>query len=634
MAESSILIRSRIKKAQNLLQRNKLGEAAYLYEQLCKSRPKDIEYRLTLAIIYRRLGKFKKAEEICRHALLLQGNNAQAHHVSGSIQQCLGNLDGAIASYNTAIRLDPELAETHYFLGNALQLSGQTRDAAESYRKAIQHQPSFLEALSNLGAVLIALHQFGEARTVLEKASRLSPSQVQILCNLGDLSLMEDDTGQAMDYAKSALHINPQFLDAHYLMGRAYRKKGEYTQALDHFRDALKLQPDNENVIGSAAELLEIRGDFNAAQNLIAPLVQRETHNPLVLWAYSALARHYNNERKAATLIENALGKGGIETSHMIKLHSELGKQYDHLKEYPRAFEHYRQANQLEQKLNGTLRTNAGAGFTTEETVNQWFTEYGSDFWLHLPHSGATSNRPIFIIGMPRSGTTLAEQILSSHPSIHGAGELPDIAELANQLGDNGRGNNRFRYLANMDKRALSVAATKYLGTLEKQYTDASRVVDKMPTNFWHLGVISLLFPHAHIIHMMRDPRDVCASMYFQQFGATMTFTTDLRELAAYYSAYAAIMHFWKKVLDIQIMDVQYEDLVADQETLIRKMVDFCRLEWSDSCLQFYMTARDVNTPSYDQVRQPMYSKSVGRWKHYEKQLTPLIEALNPEQYQ
>jgi len=157
---------------------------------------------------------------------------------------------------------------------------------------------------------------------------------------------------------------------------------------------------------------------------------------------------------------------------------------------------------------------------------------------------------------------------------------------------------------------------------------DESRVVDKMPMNFWHLGMISLLFPNAHIIHLQRDPRDVCLSIYFQRFDASMTFTTDMQELAEYYLAYSRIMEYWHAVLDIKILDVRYEDLVADQETMIHKMIDFCGLDWDARCLDFHKSDRDVHTPSYDQVRQPMYSRSAGRWKNYREQLAPLIGAL------
>jgi len=245
-----------------------------------------------------------------------------------------------------------------------------------------------------------------------------------------------------------------------------------------------------------------------------------------------------------------------------------------------------------------------------------------------LPHSGVNSNRPVFIVGMPRSGTTLAEQILASHPDVYGAGELPDLQDIVQQMQAARPGKGYIGYLEQLTPRELALAAERYLAASGVRAGEALHVVDKMPTNFWYLGIISLLFPGARIFHMRRDPRDVCLSIYFQRFGAGMTFTTDLEELAAYYAAYTRVMDYWHAVLGIEILDVQYEELVADQENMIRRMIGFCGLAWDDRCLGFYKSDRDVNTPSYDQVRQPMYSRSVGRWQHYRKQLAPLTAAL------
>jgi hypothetical protein len=182
-----------------------------------------------------------------------------------------------------------------------------------------------------------------------------------------------------------------------------------------------------------------------------------------------------------------------------------------------------------------------------------------------------------------------------------------------------------------VDSRELTAAADRYLAISGANAGGAMRVVDKLPMNFWHLGVISLLFPHARVIHMQRDPRDTCLSIYFQRFDASMTFTTDLEELAEYYLAYRRIMDYWHTVLDIEMLDIGYEHLVADQEHVIRSMIDFCGLDWNARCLDFYKSDRDVHTPSYDQVRQPMYSRSVGRWENYREQLAPLLAVLGQE---
>lgn len=629
MAQSSVLIRSRIKKAQQLLEQNKLDEARLLYQHLCSSKQNDIDLWLTLAVLNRKLGHFKEAEANCHRALSLQQNSAQAHHIAGSIQQCLGALDTAIASYRTAIRLDPTCAESYYFLANALQMLGQSEEAVQNYRTAIDLRPDYLEALSNLGAVLIGLHRFNEARAVLEKADRHYPDRPQILCNLGDLCMLQERFEQALEYARSALRNNSRFFDAHYLLGRIHRQQKDYPRASESFADALLIQPANENVIGSLAELYEIRGKFDEALALVNPLIERGTDNALVLKAFSALSRHYKTEQIAAPLLEKAIADGRLDISQQIRLHSELGKQYDHLKDYRRAFGHYREANQLERKLNKHLMAMAGDIFTKSEAIKEWFVQFGRDYWTRLPRSGVTgSNRPIFVVGMPRSGTTLVEQILSSHRSVHGAGELAEIQDIADQLSHRGTSLNQPLDLANVGQQQLAAAAAQYLEVLNGQSPEALRVVDKMPMNFWHLGLISLLFPNAYVIHMQRDPRDVCLSMYFQRFSNSMSFTTDLRELAEYYLAYSTIMEYWKTVLDIRILNIQYEQLIDDQEQMIHKIIDYCGLDWDERCLQFYMTDRDVHTPSYDQVRQPMYRKSVGRWKHYEPELAQFTTAL------
>jgi len=179
--------------------------------------------------------------------------------------------------------------------------------------------------------------------------------------------------------------------------------------------------------------------------------------------------------------------------------------------------------------------------------------------------------------------------------------------------------------------RQLAVAAEKYLAASGALAGDALRIVDKLPMNFWHLGRISLLFPGAHVINMQRDPRDVCLSIYFQRFDASMSFSTNLEELAEYYMTYKRVMEYWHTVLDMEILDVRYEDLVADQENVTRRMINFCGLEWDECCLSFFKSNRDVHTPSYDQVRLPMYSKSVGRWKHYRQELQPLITILDQD---
>ncbi|HFD80762.1 MAG TPA: sulfotransferase family protein [Gammaproteobacteria bacterium] len=583
---------------------------------------------LELAVLYRRSGRFARGAELCRRVLDAQPDNALAHHIAASLQQCQGDLDSAITGYRAAISLDATLAEAHYFLGNALQMTGETEKAAESYRNAIRLRPDYLEALSNLGAVLMRLHRFGEAKQVLENARRLYPRCTQVLCNLGDLALAEEDFTRARSCARAALKVDPRFFDAHHLLGKICRQQEDYDGTLKHFRRALEIRPADQNLVGSTAAILEKRGEFDQARRLLQPLVENGSTNPLVLTAWSALSRSLGTEQEAIGRLEAAIAGGRMDISARISVHSELGKQYDRLRDYPRAFEHYRQANLLERRLKIHRPAGGGRNFPSHATIEAWSRRYDRDYWQALPRGRTESRRPLFVVGLPRSGTTLTEQILASHPDIHGAGELPDIAELASRLGGPYDGEDHIARLATLDRKRLTTAARSYLETLQRKSADAALVVDKMPTNFWHLGLISLLFPQARVIHLQRDPRDSCLSMYFQRFSSSMLFTTDLEELAAYHAAYARIMEYWKQVLDLEILEIRYEELVEDQEVVTRRMIEYCGLDWNDSCLRFHETSRDVHTPSYDQVRQPMYRKSIGRWKNYEAQLAPLLSSL------
>ena len=630
MAKNNILVRSKLKKAQLLCSEGKLSEAKLLYSQLYSKNKTMFSLGLELAVLHRKLGEFKETETICKNILKVAPKNVLAHHILGSALQCQGQMDTAIGEYTHAIQLDNKLIEAHYFLGNIYKLTGQLELAAESLDKAVKLKPDFFEALNNLAAVLIELHRPLEAKKVLDKALKINSDSNQLLCNLANFYMLENNNEKAMEAAQKVHNVDPDFVDALKILGKLYYKKPDYDNALKFYRKAYDLSHDDE-LIGSIAEILERRGEFEEANNLISPLIKAGRTDYTILLTYSALSRKFKNQREAITAIETKINSSHFDKPSLINLHSELGKQYDSLGEYENAFKNYQQANLIERELNKEieeLNENRDLDNTNKEDIDRWFKDYPADFWNNLPSSNNNSQRPIFVIGMFRSGTTLCEQILASHPDVVGAGELFDIGRLSYQLGNSTLHDKSPLSLIDVTQEKLITAADSYLKTLDSRSTDAKRIVDKMPANFFHVGLISRLFPNAHIVHMIRDPRDVCLSMYFQRFGAQMTFSTDLVELANYHLAYQRIMQYWQEVLDIKIHNVVYEDLMDNQETMTREMLAFCELEWSDNCMNFHQSKRDINTPSYDQVRKPLYKKSVARWKSYEPQIRPLIDSL------
>lgn len=628
MTSNKIVNRSRKKKAWTLFQENNLEEAKKLYTRIGQSDRRDIDTWVILGTINRRLGLLNEAEDCCRHALTIQPENAAAHHTLGAALQCQGKIEDALTCYRTAIRLKPDFADAHYFLGNALQERNEFSEAVTCYRKAIQLRPDFLEALCNLGVTLRQLGKFHESLELLEKALRIRPDTIQVHCNLAEIHLYLNKPSVALQHAQTATRINPGFFDAQRAAGNIHTQLGGYDEALKYYRAALNINPSDAGVTAAIADILEIRGEFEESITLLQPFLTAENPHPGIVTVFSRLSRQFGKQEQAIDIMERVLLQGNLPASDSINIHYELGKLFEEMKRYDRAFENYSQANEKERSLNSEVTTE----YDSHQPANNaaaWMGKCDAGFWARLPHVSHDIERPVFVVGMPRSGTSLAEQILASHPAVFGAGELTGIAEIANSLAViPGADVDYPQCLATVTGEKLDAMAKRYLERLSAISPDALRVIDKMPTNFIHLGLISLLFPKAHIIHMVRDPLDTCLSMYFQKFGATFPYTTDLTHVGAYYRAYKNLMRYWKENLDISILEIQYEKLVGDVEMTSKDMVEFCGLEWDARCLSFHKTKRDVNTPSYSQVRQPIYTKSMGRWKHYEAHLGPLKEAL------
>lgn len=630
MANINILVRSKLKQAHALVAQNRLNEAKLLYAQLYSKNKVAHNIGVELAIVHRKLGEFKEAELICRNIIKLAPKNALAHHVLGSALQCLDQFDTAIDEYKLAIKLDKNIPEAHYFLGNILRLTGKYEQAAESLYIAVKLNPNFYEALNNLGAILVTLKRPIEAKKIIDQTLAINPNSIQLFCNVAGYFLLEKNHVKALEYADKAYNADPEFVDALKLKGQLHFNDSEYDDALAFFRKANAINNDDD-ITCFIALILERRGEFDEANELITPFIEKGNTDTATLLAYSTLSRKFNNQRLAIQAIETKINNTDLGNSSLISLHSELGKQYDLLGEYDNAFKNYKTANQLEREQNKQIAEfNKEKIFdnTKKVDIEKWYSDYPKEFWRNLPCSNNESDRPVFIVGMFRSGTTLCEQILSSHPDVYGAGELHDITHLSYKMKNQKIHDKSPASLINVTRDKLIGAASSYLKTLDSHSTTAKRVVDKTPSNSIYLGLISKIFPNAHIIHMIRDPRDACLSMYFQRFGSEVTVSTDFVELANYHLDYQASMQYWSEVLDIKIHDVVYEDLMSDQENITRKMLEFCGLEWSDKCLNFHQSKRDIHTPSYDQVRKPLYKKSVARWRNYEKFLKPLIDRL------
>ncbi len=557
-------------------------QAAASYRLALELRPDDAQILCNLGNAERELGNLEQALALCRRAVALDPNSSVAHNKLGLVLVTLGQGEEAEASYRQALALNSRYAEALNNLGNLLRGFGRRREAVALYTQAIEGDPNRPESHWNLGSVLFELRRTHEAAASFERALAIKPDYAPALLSMGIALRQQRRPAEAERSCQAALAAEPNYVEALSFLGELRADRGRFAEAEELFRQAIAIQPD-----------------FAAA--------------------YFGIATHRKMTRvdEAWLTGAEALLARPLPLAQDISLRYALGKYYDDVGEYDRAFEHYRQANELAKRYESNY-----SQAQLSERVDQIMRSCDPAFLQRATLQGSSSEQPVFIVGMPRSGTSLTEQILASHPAVVGAGELPfwngaftayRKAEVKGQV----------------DAKLIPGMAVDYLERLAAESNGGLRVVDKMPANFFYAGLIHAAFPRARIIHMQRHPLDTCLSIYFQNFFGMGPFANDLDDLAHYYGQYLRIMNHWRAMLPATaLLEIPYEALIEDQEAWSRRMVDFIGLPWDPKCLEFHQTDRVVITASKWQVRQRIHGASAGRWRHYEKFVGPLREAL------
>lgn len=430
-----------------------------------------------------------------------------------------------------------------------------------------------------------------------------------------------DEAGTANE---RALALNANNHDAVNLAGRIAFERGDLAAALAHYRRALTLKPDLADAYNNMGNVLKELGQLHEAQDAYLQAIRLD---PNIAGVYVNLAdskKFVPGDPHLATMEALAAKTDGLSKTDRLQLDFALGKAYGDLKDYRRSFAHFLAGNAAKR---ATLAYDEASVFDLFDRIEAIFTR---DLIAQKSGSGDPSRMPIFVIGMPRSGTTLIEQIIASHPLVHGAGELQTFNDVI--LTVRGPDGNALRYpdfVPALDAAALRQIGTRYVADVRKLAPSGERVTDKMPSNYYFAGLINLALPNAKIIHSVRNPVDTCISCFSKLFTAEQNHTYDLGELGRYYKRYEMLMAHWRRVLPAQtILDVRYEDVVADLEKQARRIIEYCGLPWDDRCLSFHETERPVRTASATQVRQPIYKSAVGRWRVYEGQLEPLLRGL------
>lgn len=605
-------------KISRLVQQGKLSEAIQLLRPLCRKQPGNPSLWLSLASLCGRNGDLDGVIQACQKVLQLDRNQAIAHSLLGSANAQLGRPAAALEHFEQARRLRPDDAGILNNYGNALYLQGRLEEAKDALERAVQLQPDYADAHNNLGNVCKALNENGQAIQHYQRALQLNPGLFETHINLGDIFIGRvGNPPMAQQHYEAARRLRPHDIEAAAGVANVHRFQGRLDRALDVIREIQALHPDEDGPLAGEADIMERQGRHEEAFRICRQMLDRGTTNPMAIEVLLRICRKFDACDEAADHAETTLSSGVLKPSGRETLHFGLGHLYDRQGDYARAFDHYKAGNEA---LDIPFDS---AGF--RQRIDSLIQAFSQERLQSLPRSGIASRRPVFIVGMPRSGTSLTEQILASHSAVAGAGELNKVNDIVTALSD------QLAYpeeIDRLDRESLSLMGNDYLALLDEYRQGESYVTDKMPHNFLNLGLIALLLPGARIIHCVRDPRDTCLSIYFQNFGWLHPYGTRLEWLGGYYREYVRLMRHWQTVLDLPLLTVQYEALVADQETMTRRMLDFLGLEWEDACLDFHKSERTVATASYDQVRQKIYHKSRARWKNYKPLIAPLIDAL------
>ena len=572
------------------------------------------------------LGQLDRAIEAARRLARVDDANARSHAWLGSLLQEARQGEAACAAYRRALAIDPGDAAVHYNLAGLLRDLGHLEEAVGAYREALAQRPEWAEAYNNLGNALGSLGRVGEAVEALQRAAELSPRAALVNNNLGSALLQAGRHGEAEAALRRAIEFEPRYAGAYNNLGHVLRALGRPQEAEAAWRQALELQPELVEARNNLGNLLQELGRIADAEAAYRQCLVHWPDNARLHYRLALSKRFTTEEDPDLERIEALLERGsGLSTSDRVELHYAAGKAHDDIGTDPaRAFHHFAAGARHERaRIEYDLHAE-------EALLDDIARHFGAERIRQAAGCGETTEAPVFIVGMPRAGTSLVEQILATHPAVDARGELPDLGrqlEAAAQaagleLGD---------WLREASPAALAAVGRAYRESVIDAGDGARRVTDKMPDNFRFAGVIAAGLPHARVVHVRRDPADTCLACFRQLFGGRLDFTYDLVELGRYYRAYARLMDHWRQVLPAgRMLELQYETLVAEPEREIRRLLEFCGLEWEPACLEFHRTERAVQTASSEQVRQPLYASSIGRWRRYREHLGPLLEALGP----
>jgi len=638
------------------LQNGEAESAEAVCAGLLDQHPQDANFLCLSARALVKLERFDEANARIEQALSIFPEFARPHEVRGDLLLAQSQPTEAVGAFQQALELDPKQQRIRMKLGPVLMRLGRVEEAralktkvidssqdnqdivraaelekeekyeaAEKlYREILIRHPDNVSAMRLWARLGVEQKRYSGAEVLLQKAVELAPGFSRAWADLCGTQLEQEKYDDAIKSAKQLIKLKPRSPDGYIGLASATAASGNHIDAVQSFEKALEIAPNHVGAMCGKGNVLRTIGDQDGA---IAAYRGSIKANPLHTEAYWSLAnlKTFRFEDQEVDDMLTLVGDERILSEGKVQLNNALGLEFEARNEYSQAFEFIDRSNVLRREAEVYDRVE------NEERTGLSIEAFSPKFIDSNAGHGDPDPAPIFIVGLPRSGSTLLEQILSSHSRVDGTHELPDIGIIV-------RSNRKLtmppaRYpssVASIDADEFNRLGSEYIERTRRHRGDRPFFTDKNPNNFVHVGLLHLILPNAKIINARRHPLDSCFGSYKQLFAKGNPYAYDLVELGEYYLQYQRLMDHWHEVLPGKVLDVQYEEVVADLAGQVRRILEYCELEWDESCLRFHETSRSVKSASSEQVRRPIYSSAVNTWRHYEPHLGALIEVLEP----
>lgn len=662
MPEDSTAARDELSNIQKLISAGELPVALKNLNQLPDSVRNSTDAMYMSAVCHRHMGQLEQAGKLLQQLLVAAPNFSRAHQEQGHLLKGQGRDREALAAYASASRINPALQaswrsqldilqrstgvgldQRRRHIENQLQYlqslpghllaamdmiyEGKLIKAENVCRHFLQRDPGNVEGMRLLADIGQRLGVLEDAEFLLESAAEFAPENNQVRLDYVQILQKRQRFGRAHEEAERLLKQTPGNPQYQSLYAIQCMQIGDYDGALAVFDKVLETLPNDPTTFVSRGHALKTSGDTPAA---IASYRAAIASQPRHCEAYYSLAnlKTYRFQEEELAAMRSLVDSTELSMMDQVYVNFALGKAHEDAADYQAAFSYYARGNDLKK-----AQVHYEAGDTRQEFENQ---KKACAPGLFAAHAGAGCQAPdpIFIVGLPRAGSTLLEQILSSHSQVDGTLELPNILSLAGRLRRQGRASGNKPYpenLADLSAQELGKYGEQFITDTRIHRQGAPLFIDKMPNNFRHIGLIKLILPNAKVIDARRAPMACCFSGYKQLFADGQLFTYSLDDIGSYYKDYVDLMHHWDAVLPEFVLRVQHEDVVRDLEGQVRRMLDFCGLEFEESCLNYHQTERNVRTPSSEQVRQPIFDTALDQWRNFEPWLGPLKETLGAE---